>query len=162
MYIRPTLESDLDALMPIFDFARGIMRATGNHQQWTGGYPSRELLLHDIEMQQSYVCVADTGELLATFCFFVGNDPTYFYIENGSWLNDLPYGVVHRLATNGKQKGMGVYCMNWCLEQCPNLRVDTHADNVVMQTILLNMGFRACGIIYLSNGDERLAFQKTI
>lgn len=161
MYIRQTLLEDLEALMPIFDFAKGIMRATGNYDQWTGGYPSRELLLCDIELKQSYVCVADTGELLATFCFFVGDEPTYHSIENGAWLNNLPYGVVHRLATNGLQKGMGEYCIGWCFEQCQNLRIDTHADNVVMQSILLKLGFKACGTIYLLNGDKRLAFHKT-
>lgn len=161
MYIRHTTPADLESLMPVFDYARGIMRSTGNYQQWTGGYPSRELLLEDIQLKQSYVCVNDDGELLATFCFFVGEDPTYSYIENGEWLNGLPYGVVHRLATNGKQKGMGVFCMDWCFNRCPNLRVDTHYDNVVMQSIFLKMGFMSCGTIYLANGDKRQAFQKT-
>jgi len=160
MNIRRTTLADLEALIPIFDYARAIMRATGNHQQWTGGYPSREVLMEDIRLEQSYVCVDELGELLATFCFFIGDDPTYSYIENGTWLNDFPYGVVHRLATNGKQKGMGAYCIDWCYRQCPNLRIDTHYDNVVMQSVLLKAGFVSCGTIYLANGDKRQAFHK--
>lgn len=160
MHIRRTTVDDIENILPIFDYARSIMRATGNHSQWTGGYPSRVLLQDDIQSNQSYVCVNDEGELLATFCFFVGEDPTYLYIEDGAWLNDLPYGVVHRLATNGKSKGMGYFCLDWCFRKCLNLRVDTHVDNVVMQSILLKMGFKTCGTIYLKNGDKRLAFQK--
>jgi hypothetical protein len=34
--------------------------------------------------------------MVATFCFWQGKDDTYDYIENGKWLNDKPYGVVHR------------------------------------------------------------------
>ena len=36
----------------------------------------------------------------------MGDDPTYQQIYEGTWLNNEPYGVIHRLATNGKQKGV--------------------------------------------------------
>ena len=39
-------------------------------------------------------------------------------------------------------------------------RQDTHRDNHILQHILKKHGFQYCGIIYLLNGDERLAFQK--
>jgi hypothetical protein len=32
----------------------------------------------------------------------IGKDPTYAVIENGNWLNDEPYGVIHRIASNGR------------------------------------------------------------
>ena len=40
------------------------------------------------------------------------------------------------------------------------IRIDTHRDNKIMQHNLLKYGFTYCGIIYLANGDERLAYQK--
>ena len=58
-----------------------------------------------------------------------------------------------------KAKG-GIRCLQWCYRQIPNLRADTHRDNHILQHILKKHGFQYCGIIYLLNGDERLAFQK--
>ena len=43
-----------------------------------------------------------------------------------------------------------------------NLRIDTHRDNVIMRHVIEHYGFTYCGIIYLLNGDERLAYQKRI
>ena len=48
-----------------------------------------------------------------------------------------------------------------CFERWPNLRVDTHRDNKVMQHILTKYGFQRCGIIYVKNGTERIAYQMT-
>ena len=98
---------------------------------------------------------------MGTFCFILGDDPTYQQIYEGTWLNNEPYGVIHRLATNGKQKGVSENCLNWCFERWPNLRVDTHRDNKVMQHILTKYGFQRCGIIYVKNGTERIAYQMT-
>ena len=38
--------------------------------------------------------------------------------------------------------------------------VDTHRDNAIMQHNIKKHGFTYCGIIYLANGDKRLAYQK--
>ncbi len=160
MKIRKASLADVDRQMLLFDYARAFMRSTGNMHQWTDGYPSREVIEKDIASGNSYVCVDDTNDIVATFCFWQGEDPTYAYIEGGSWLNDAPYGVVHRLAGGGKLKGLGQYCLDWCYEHCPNIRVDTHADNIVMQSLLEKCGYLRCGIIYLANGDPRVAFQK--
>ena len=160
MKIRKACLADVEAQMELFDYARSFMRSTGNMHQWTNGYPSREVLEKDIAAGNSYVCVDDEQELVATFCFFQEKDPTYDYIEGRYWLNDEPYGVVHRLAGGGKVKGLGRFCLDWCYDRCPNIRVDTHADNVVMQSLLEKCGFVRCGIIYLSNGDPRVAFHK--
>ena len=79
--------------------------------------------------------------------------------ENG-WKDTLPYGVIHRLASTEHSKGVANACLQWCYEQIPNLRADTHRDNHILQYILKKHGFKYCGIILLANGDERLAFQK--
>ena len=43
---------------------------------------------------------------------------------------------------------------------CSNIRIDTHRDNRIMRHNIEKHGFAYCGIIYLANGDERLAYQK--
>ena len=47
----------------------------------------------------------------------------------------------------------------WSREREHNLRIDTHRDNHIMQHCIRKAGFQYCGIIYLANGDERLAYQ---
>lgn len=44
-------------------------------------------------------------------------------------------------------------------EREPNIRIDTHRNNRIMQHCIDRYGFSYCGIIYLESGDERLAYQ---
>lgn len=162
MDIRKTEVHDLKTVMPIYDHARRFMQAHGNPNQWTDGYPSEEYILQEINDGNSYVCLNEAKEIIATFCFIRGEDPTYRRIDNGRWLNDKPYGVIHRLASAGKEKGIADKCIRWCLAQHGNLRADTHRDNTVMQNILKKNGFKECGIIYTRNGSPRIAYQKSI
>jgi len=162
MEIRKTRLAEADVLMDVFEQAKRIMRKNGNMLQWTGNYPSAELVVADIEKGNSYVCIDDAGEIAGTFAFIQGKDPTYTHIYAGKWLDEIsPYGVIHRLAKRETGKGVAEACLQWCYKQIPNLRADTHRDNHILQYILKKHGFRYCGIIFLANGDERLAFQKT-
>jgi len=157
--IRKASVGEIDALMAIYDYARQFMQSVGNTNQWINGYPSQEVIINDIANGNSYVCLYE-GEIVGVFCFFQGTDPTYAKIYDGQWLNDEPYGVIHRLASSGKVKGIADYCFQWCFEQCGNIRVDTHKDNTVLQHILIKNGYKQCGIIYVANGTPRIAFQK--
>ncbi|UIR56577.1 GNAT family N-acetyltransferase [Sphingobacterium sp. SRCM116780] len=159
MDIRKTTVEDLDQVMATIDIARGLMRASGNTIQWTNGYPSREYIQSTIEIGENYVCTVQ-GEIVGTFCFSLERDPNYTLIEDGQWLNDEPYGVIHRLASNGKVKGVAMKCFQWCFEQCHNIRVDTHESNIPMQKVMQKLGYKRCGIIYVHDGTARLAFQK--
>ncbi|MCC8188897.1 MAG: GNAT family N-acetyltransferase [Bacteroides sp.] len=160
MKIRKTRIDELDVVMDIYGKAAEFMRRTGNASQWVNGYPSRELIRKDIEKEVSYVCTGEKGEILGTFCFMPSPEPNYHTIYEGSWLNEEPYGVIHRLAGSGKGKGVADCCFDWCFAQYGNVRVDTHRDNKVMQHILRKHGYTYCGIIHVRNGTERLAFQK--
>lgn len=160
MEIRSTEIKDLPLVMEIYDYARAFMRATGNTTQWIDGYPSEVLIRQEIEEGHSFVCADEQGVISGTFCFILGDDPTYQHIYEGVWLNDEPYGVVYRLATNGTRKGVAAACLDWCFQRMPNVRVDTHRDNKVMQHILEKHGFQRCGIIYVKDGTERIAYQK--
>lgn len=159
--IRKTDITEIDTLMDIFEQGKRIMRKDGNMKQWTNGYPTIEIINKDIENGNSYVCIDEQQHIIGTFAFIKGDDPTYTHIYEGAWTDDTrPYGVIHRLASTEDSKGVAAACLQWCYEQIPNLRADTHRDNHVLQYILKKHGFQYCGIIYLLNGDERLAFQK--
>jgi RimJ/RimL family protein N-acetyltransferase len=161
MEIAKASMEDMDVLLAMYAFAREFMRSTGNVTQWEETYPPESLLVESIEQGKQYVCLREQ-EIVGTFYFGVEEEVTYQRIVDGHWLNDRPYGVVHRLASNGKARGVARFCLAWCFEQCPNIRVDTHRDNRVMQKILEQAGYHYCGIIYVRNGTERLAFQKQV
>jgi hypothetical protein len=145
--------------MAIYDTARTFMRSTGNMTQWINVYPGRDLIEGDIEKGNSYVGVYD-GRVTGTFAFILGEDPTYSYIEDGEWLNSLPYGTIHRIASDGTVHGFLEAAAGFASGIICNLRIDTHDDNRVMQHLLRKNGFKRCGRIYLENGDPRIAYQR--
>ena len=159
MEIRKTKPEELDIVMEIYAYARQFMADHGNPNQWKKTNPPRERVEQDIKEGKSYVCV-EADEILGVFYFAIEEDLTYKVIYKGKWKNEKEYAVVHRIASAGKAKGVGSFCMDWAYRQFPNVKIDTHRDNVVMQNMLRKNGFSYCGMIYLENGEERLAFQK--
>lgn len=157
--IRPAELADLPRILDIYREARQYMRDTGNPNQWRDSHPAESILREDIPKRQLFVCT-ENGEILGVFAYLLGIDPTYAVIHEGAWLNDEPYGVIHRMAVAAHQKGIASFCFQWALAQCPNLRIDTHSDNTPMQTALRKNGFHLCGTIYLANGEPRIAFHK--
>ena len=160
MTIRLTTYADIDALMAIFAHARAQMVADGNPTQWGDGYPSREQIESVIQRGVSYI-VEHNGQPCATFVFIIGKDPTYAYIEDGKWLDDtLPYGTIHRIASNGEQRGVFHSVLNWCSAQCSNIRIDTHQDNARMIHLIEQAQFTRRGIIYTRDNSPRIAYQR--
>ena len=161
MNIRQATQDDFETIMDIYARARAFMRQNGNHDQWKNNHPSPEMIADDIQKGDCYVCVS-MGEIYGVFYYKEGEDPTYCEIEEGQWLNDEPYGVIHRIAVAKHGKGVAAFCFDYALERCPNLKIDTHKDNLPMQKALAKNGFQQCGIIHLENGDPRIAYQKCI
>ena len=159
MMIRNAQKNDLDAIEQVYAAARVYMAASGNPHQWgDGSYPERSLLEEDIEKGHLYV-IEEGGAVHAVFAFILGKDPTYASIEDGAWLNDRPYGTIHRIASDGQIKGMFTKAFDYCRSRIDEIRIDTHHDNKTMQHVVTKHGFKRCGIIYLENGDPRIAYQ---
>ncbi len=158
MIIRNTLPEDIDGVAALFEGARRFMRQNGNMNQWINGYPSRELTVEDVRLGRSYV-VEDNGELLATFVMLTEDDPTYKVID-GKWLNDEPYGTLHRIASRGKPRGISDFIVDWAFERMGNLRGDTHEDNLPMRRAFERNGFEYCGTIWIEDGSPRRAYHK--
>lgn len=157
--IRLAQPRDLDAIEAVYAAARAYMAASGNPHQWgDSGYPHRDLLAADIEKKRLYA-ITEKDEIHGVFAFMLGDDPTYGYIEDGSWPNDKPYGTIHRIASDGQIKGMFTRAFDFCRERADEVRIDTHRDNKTMQHVVQKHGFKRCGIIYLENGDPRIAYQ---
>ena len=152
-------EADLPRILKIYDIAKAYMCANGNPNQWNGAYPDPETLRTDIEKQRLYVYKKD-GHIHGVFMLLLEEEPTYAYIEDGSWREETPYGTIHRLAGDGEVRGLFTKCVAFCESKVKYLRADTHFDNHTMQHLLERNGFERRGIIYLKNGDPRIAYQK--
>lgn len=155
--IRPATLQDLPRLLDIYTTARAFMRAHGNMNQWDGPYPDEATLREDIALRQLYVIEQD-NTVHGCFALIGGIEPTYHNIEDGQWQSDRPYGTIHRIASDGTQRGMFDACATFASRRYDHLRVDTHADNYPMQGAVQKFGFAYQGVIHLEDGSPRMAY----
>lgn len=168
MYVREATFDDIPALMDIFARARQIMRASGNLHQWNDSYPSEEIVRNDIDRKVCRLLCEEDGSIIATMAFIPGPDPTYAWIYEGSWPDDCPYYVIHRIAVKEPGHDAAAQLFDWAFGMLGSLmtpqgrpegiRIDTHRDNVIMHHLLKKYGFTPCGVILLANGDPRDAY----
>lgn len=154
-----TALSDIELILPIYAYAREYMKQTGNPNQWKNNRPPVSAIERDIKNGNSFL-VKEKGEVCGVFSFIVGIDPTYIKMKEGQWLNDEPYGTIHRIASNGKMKGLLKIALDFGFEKVENIRIDTHKENKVMIHLLEKYGFKRCGVIVVDDGTDRDAFQK--
>lgn len=155
--IRKATPADLPRILAIYAQARQFMARTGNPNQWKNSHPAKELLEQDIKDGNLYI-LEDPAGIHGVFAFLLGEDPTYHVIEDGHWHSSLPYGTIHRIASDGSG-GILHACVEYCFRKMPHLRIDTHADNRVTQGAIAKEGFQRCGIIYLTDGSPRIAYE---
>ena len=158
MIIAEAEKSDLPEILNCYMRANEYMHLHGNPDQWPKGYPDEREALPDLQEGRLFV-IKDNNFICGVFSLFYGNDPTYEHIYEGSWFNDKPYVVIHRLESNGRVRGIGRAAINYALTKCSQIRIDTHRDNKTMQNLLDSMGFVYCGKIICHDGTERLAYQ---
>ncbi len=159
MRIRKSMPTDISAIEEIYKNAKIFMRENGNAGQWSGDYPNGDDAKEDMKNGIGYVC-EDRGEVVAAFAFCIGNEPIYDVIYDGAWLDAEQYAYIHRIAVKYHGKGIVDFCFTECFKLYPNLKIDTHEDNLPMQKVLLRNGFYHCGMVYLEDGSPRLAYQR--
>lgn len=168
--IRKATEHDIDALMALFDEARGTIAALGI-DQWQDGYPSLAVVTDDVVRGRSYVIELD-GRVVGTFVLVDDGEPTYDIIYDGQWLTGDDrhhYVAIHRVAIAVACRGKGIsskllaYAAVHAEQQgFASLRIDTHEGNIVMRRMLEKHGFSYCGGIRLENGAARVAYEKVL
>ena len=159
--IKKASMSDLDELMEIYSIARKFMIETNNPNQWGQTNPTVQMIKEDIENNNCYIVCSD-NKIEGVFALIEGEDPTYKRIDNGSWLNDNKYITIHRIASKGNIHGIFTFVINYCKTISKDIRIDTHNDNLIMQYLIEKNGFKKCGIIYLKNGNPRIAYHLSI
>lgn len=154
--IEKAKSGDLSRILEIYADARGFMARTGNPNQWGNSHPPAAQLEKDIQQGRLHVCKSGE-EIHGVFYFCVEDDPTYGEIYGGCWHSDKPYGVIHRIASDGAG-GILNAAVEYGKQQIDYLRIDTHEDNRVMQHAVQKLGFRRCGLIYIADGSPRIAY----
>ena len=160
---------DLPPIMKIIGEAQAFL-ASHKIDQWQNGYPNKDTILEDLINNESYIVTTNDSTLIATAMFSTKKEPTYKSIE-GKWVTKVnaKYGVIHRMAITNKSRNKGV--ARFIFEQCEqqllqqniySMRIDTHQDNLAMQGLLKKLKYLYCGVIYLDNGDKRLAYEKCL
>lgn len=153
--VRKAQMADLPCIEKIYTDARAFMAAHGNPNQWGKHNPPHDQLVRDIEEGDLYV-ITEGQTIHGVFFFRIGVDPTYGKIE-GAWHSDSPYGTIHRIAGDGSG-GILQTAVAFGKQRIDHLRIDTHADNKVMQGAIQKAGFQRCGIIHIADGSPRIAY----
>ena len=168
MVIRKAKVSDIQEIVEVFSDAKQSMKAAGINQ-WDDEYPGAAEAKRDIENGTAYV-ICDERQVIGYTCIQFKEDINYARID-GNWMNEAPYGVIHRTAILSSCKGKGLagmffdYAEKLAKEKgIHNMRIDTHKDNVPMQHCIAKHGYTYCGVVYMVNGDgsPRDAFQKIL
>ena len=157
MKIRSASHEDFEQILNIYARARAFMREHGNPDQWGDVYPSRELILSDLNEGRLHLVIDGENVIAGVFSLFLDGDPDYDVID-GEWLNDEPYIAIHRIASAGTHKGIFSCIFDYCRAISNNIKIDTHTQNTVMQAILTKHGFERCGYITIE-GMKFITFQ---
>ena len=167
MEFRKSTINDMPDIMNIFKQAQSYFKEN-RIDQWQNNYPNENVISNDIKNNDSYVMVLNDKVIATIFASFE-EEITYNKIYDGKWLNDDDYCVIHRIAVDNSFKGQGIFykLIKNVEKLCKSkgihtIKVDTHEDNITMQNTLNKNGFKYCGVIYLEDGDKRVAYQKNI
>ena len=169
MTIRLSKIEDIPNIMAIIDDAKAYL-ASQNIDQWQNSYPNSKQVKNDILKNESYVVVNDEDQIIATSMFTTNSEPTYKIID-GNWIIDETevYGVIHRMAIKKEFRKLGLatflydeFHQQLKDKKVKSLKIDTHEENIGMQSLIKKLGYTYCGIIYTNYNAKRLAFEKVI
>lgn len=166
--IRKSRMEEAGAIMKIIEEAKEWLKNSGV-DQWQNGYPAEETIQQDIRSGASYLLETERGEIGAAAAISNQKELSYEKIYQGAWLSLEPYLVIHRIAVKEQFKRCGyaaellAFAERLAAERkIRDIKIDTHRDNQPMQRFLEKQGYTRCGLIYLEDGSERLAYEKIL
>ena len=161
--------SDVASIMEVIEDAKLYLKEQGI-DQWQDGFPTKELIVEDIIMRESFVFVEEE-EIVGYICVNLGEEPNYNTIYDGAWkLEGSDFGTIHRTALKSDFRGKGVSLRMFflaeqlCVKKAKqSIRIDTHRDNQLMQHLCVKYGYEYCGTILLDrNNARRIAYEKLL
>ena len=167
MQFRLATNNDLPAIMDIVHQAQTALK-NSDIDQWQNGYPSEAIFRQDIAGNHAFV-VTEKDNVIAMISIFFNDEPTYDTIYEGQWLTNGEFMVAHRMAVDNCFKNSGVAAFIFTQIEAMSIqkgitsfKADTHNDNIPMRRFLEKHSFTYCGIIYLRDGNKRLAYEKIL
>ncbi|MBE6088669.1 MAG: GNAT family N-acetyltransferase [Clostridium beijerinckii] len=167
MEFRKAVETDINYIMSIIKQAQDYFKEQGI-DQWQNNYPNLETIRNDIANKHSYILLKDNN-IVATAAVSFDGEKTYNSIYEGEWITNNEYAVIHRIAVDNTYKGLGLSSKiiknveELCLSKgVHSIKIDTHEENISMQKLLKKNKFQYCGVIYLEDGNKRIAFERTL
>lgn len=165
MLFRPATPEDISTILCLIEAAVRRLKEQGV-DQWQDGYPNQGRIEQDLAEGIGYV-IEENDRVVAYGAVIFTGEEAYRTIE-GAWLTEEEnYVVVHRMCVADAVMGQGFgRRFMEAVEQLSrgrvrSFRVDTHADNRVMQSLLPRLGFTRCGTIRI-DGRPFEAFEKII
>ncbi|RIA64783.1 ribosomal protein S18 acetylase RimI-like enzyme [Anaeroplasma bactoclasticum] len=167
--VRLATMEDIDSIAICLNDAKRFLKASGLIQ-WNGpsGNPEIETYIEDIKRRHCYVCVRDG--VISGVATFMGHENEYDQ-PLGNWLtNGNNYTTIHRIAVCDKARSQGVATelMRFAEVFTKNtgrvsIRIDTHPENLIVQTMLKSLGYTYCGYViysYIPVEPKRLIYEK--
>ena len=165
--IRKALPEDIDSIMVIVRDAQKALAELGI-DQWQDGYPTRDIILSDIALQQGYIYEDATEGIFGYSAIVLSGEEAYNQIDEREWNTSKDYVVVHRLCIRNalRRKGIATELMQYAITKAKEanlsgFRIDTHKGNIRMLSLLERLGFKHTGRILYESG-EREAFDLNI
>lgn len=166
-YIRKATDKDLPEILDIIRQGQVFLKKQGSTQWQTDSAPQLVDIKKDIADGEGYVFIYE--EKTCGYTSLVsGIDPVYTAISEGQWEKGAnEYVSVHRVAISEtiRGKGLGKIFMRLMIDKArergyKDIRIDTHRQNVIMQKIIADAGFKYCGIVEFTFFDgKRSAYQ---
>lgn len=164
--LRPAEAEDITTIL---QFVRGAQRrlAESGIDQWQNGYPNRERIENDVLAGVGRVLCID-GRAVAYGAVVYTGESAYNNLQGGSWLTEgTPYATIHRLCVADEEVGKGagrafmaLVEQEVVLQGVASIRVDTHPDNRIMQSLIDSLGYTYCGTVTYES--PRLAYEKRL
>ena len=169
MIFRKATQADIDRIAEIIFYASQRLRKAGI-DQWQRGYPNRQSIENDIENGVGMV-LSLGSEILAYGAVIFTGEKAYDDLTGGEWLTQSDttsprYAVIHRLCTSEIFVGMGFAkqfmqaAEAMAAERAESMRIDTHPDNKIMQSMVASLGYTYCGDVIIES--RRLAYEKIL
>ena len=162
---RKAEQKDIDTIAEIILLASRRLGQAGV-DQWQRGYPNRGSVERDVEAEVGRVLVNEVGEIVAYGALIYTGEPAYDDLSGGEWLSDGDYAVIHRLCVAEKFVGQGcsrefmLSAEREAKAKVPAMRIDTHPENLIMQSLVGSLGYSYCGDVVIES--RRLAYEKLL
>ena len=167
MELRLAREDDREIILQIYEDGSRKLKSL-DLDQWQGqDKPNLDNFKDLIENKNIFV-LEDQGQVVSTVIIY-DFDIDYENNLDGTWRSPKPYVALHRIGTLEREskKGYGKKIIemseSYARENSfKSVRIDTHRGNKTMQGLLKSLNYNYVGLVYLSDKNERLAFEKVL